>query len=160
MRKRVSFILLLAIVAVTVALALSACVPEVDMSGVTFESKTVVFDGTEHELTVSGELPEGVTVTYENNKITNVGSVEAIAHFTHENDKVVIPDMKATLTVTAAKGSADAVSFEDKTVSYDGTEHELVISGTLPDGVSVSYTANKLTSGYSRYCASNNGIYI
>ena len=145
MRKRVSFILLLAIVAVTIALALSACVPEVDMSGVKFESKTVVFDGTEHELTVSGELPEGVTVTYENNKITNVGSVEAIAHFTHENDKVVIPDMKATLTVTAAKGSADAVIFEDKTVSYDGTEHELVISGALPEGVSVSYTANKLT---------------
>lgn len=116
-----------------------------DIGKATFKNKTVIYDGTEHELTVQGELPEGVTVTYENNKLTNVGTVEAVAHFRHENSNIIIPDAKATLTVIPADGSLGTATFTDKTVEYDGTEHELTVEGTLPDGVSVSYTANKLT---------------
>ena len=143
--KFLVLILVLAVIASTAVFALASCTPEVDMSGVKFESQSFVYDGTEHELVISGTLPEGVSVTYENNKLTDVGSIEAVAHFTHENEKVTIPDMKATLTVTKAEGDVGEISFEDKTVAYDGTEHELVISGTLPEGVAVTYTANKLT---------------
>lgn len=116
-----------------------------DIGKATFKNKTVIYDGTEHELTVQGELPEGVTVTYENNKLINVGTVEAVAHFRHENSNIIIPDAKATLTVIPADGSLGTATFTDKTVEYDGTEHELTVEGILPDGVSVSYTANKLT---------------
>lgn len=116
-----------------------------DIGKATFKNKTVIYDGTEHELTVQGELPEGVTVTYENNKLTNVGTVEAVAHFRHENSNIIIPDAKATLTVIPADGSLGTATFTDKTVEYDGTEHELTVEGILPEGVSVSYTANKLT---------------
>ena len=71
-----------------------------DMSGITFEDKTVTYDGNEHEILIEGTLPEGVTVTYENNKLTEVGSVKATAIFSHNNPNYnEIPNMTATLTV-------------------------------------------------------------
>lgn len=37
------------------------------------------------------------------------------------------------------------VTFEDVTVNYDGREHVIEISGTLPEGAKVTYTDNKGT---------------
>ena len=36
------------------------------------------------------------------------------------------------------------ILFSDVEYTYDGTEKELKITGTLPTGVTVNYTANKL----------------
>lgn len=145
--KIISFILVLTVFTMVCASLITACSTTApDMSGVSFESKSFVYDGTEHELVISGTLPEGVTVTYENNKLTDVGTVEATAKFTHKNSKVVIEDMKATLTVTPAAGDIGTATFSDKTVIYDGTEQEITIEGTLPEGVSVTYENNKLTN--------------
>ena len=47
-----------------------------DISGVVFDSKTVNFNGEEHEL-VAENIPDGVTATYTNNKLTEVGETEA-----------------------------------------------------------------------------------
>lgn len=72
-----------------------------DMSNVKFEDKTVTYDGNEHTLEITGTLPEGVSVSYTNNKLTEVGSIEATATFLgdyeHYNE---IPNMTATLTIT------------------------------------------------------------
>ena len=38
------------------------------------------------------------------------------------------------------------VTFAGKTVTYTGEEYEIVVSGTIPTGVSVSYTNNKATN--------------
>lgn len=146
-RKLTTLILVLAIITLTSASLLTACTAETpDMSGISFESKSYVYDGLEHELVIKGTLPEGVTVSYENNKLTDVGTVEATAKFTHKNSKVVIPDMKATLTVTPATGDIGKATFKNKTVIYDGTEHELTVQGELPEGVTVTYENNKLTN--------------
>ena len=71
-----------------------------DMSNVKFEDKTFTYDGNEHTLEITGTLPEGVSVSYTNNKLTEVGSIEATATFVgdyeHYNE---IPDMTATLTI-------------------------------------------------------------
>ncbi|MCR4874924.1 MAG: hypothetical protein K5923_04210 [Clostridia bacterium] len=50
-------------------------------------------------------------------------------------------------TYTIVKGTYDmlAVKFEDAEYVYDGTERTLEITGTLPTGVTVSYSNNKLT---------------
>ncbi|ADY14311.1 YDG domain-containing protein [Sphaerochaeta globosa] len=50
-----------------------------------------------------------------------------------------------TLTINKATYDMSAVSFTDKTVTYNGTEQSLPISGTLPSGVTVSYTDNAKT---------------
>ncbi|MDE6584929.1 MAG: lamin tail domain-containing protein, partial [Anaeroplasmataceae bacterium] len=83
----------------------------IDMSGVTFEDLTVTFDNAEHAITISGELPEGVSVTYVTNKRTNAGSVAAKARFTYidTTNYNAIPEMTATLTIEQAEPSLDGV---------------------------------------------------
>ena len=117
-----------------------------DMSGVEFEGKTVVYNGEVQRIEISGNLPQGVTVTYENNDNTDVGTYKVIAKFTGDsNNYETIADMTATLTINKATYDMSGVEFVDKTFSYDGTEKELIISGSLPNGVTVSYINNKLT---------------
>ena len=80
------------------------------MSGVSFEDATYPYDGKEKTLEITGQLPEGVTVSYENNTLTNAGSVRAKAEFTvadtehyNEIDEVLYADLtitKATPTIT------------------------------------------------------------
>jgi len=52
-----------------------------------------------------------------------------------------------TVNWTIAKATYDmrGITFESQTVAYDGEPHSLAISGTLPDGVTVSYTGNGQT---------------
>lgn len=74
-----------------------------DMSGIRFENKVYAYDGEEHALVISGELPEGVSVSYSANKLTEVGSIEVTASFRSSAKYYEpIPDMKATLTITEA----------------------------------------------------------
>ena len=70
---------------------------KIDLDGVYFYGKSYMYDGNEHELLVTGTLPEGVSVTYENNKRTEKGSQEAIAKF-YKNGEVVAT-RKATIYV-------------------------------------------------------------
>ncbi|MBO5867083.1 MAG: hypothetical protein J6Q55_03430, partial [Clostridia bacterium] len=71
-----------------------------DMSGVTFVSKTVKYDASEHEVVLTGTLPTGVTVTYTNNKGTNAGIYNAVATFAYDTANYnTIADMTATLTI-------------------------------------------------------------
>ena len=113
---------------------------------VQFLNTTVVYDGTEQEITIVGELPEGVTVTYENNKLTNAGTIEATAHFKSTNPNYNdIPSVKATLTVLKAKVNINQSNFSDKEYVYDGKEKELVLDCEIPSCVEVKYTNNKLT---------------
>ena len=44
------------------------------ITGVTFEDKEFQYDGNSHSLAISGELPNGVSVTYSNNGKINSGS--------------------------------------------------------------------------------------
>ncbi|MCI2068552.1 MAG: hypothetical protein LKJ88_03140, partial [Bacilli bacterium] len=111
-----------------------------DASGLSFNDASYTYDGTEKTLVVSGTLPEGVTVTYTNNTLTNVGSVNATATFAVDSNHKAIPSMNATLTIT--KSSLSGISFSGSTVTYDGIAHSLAITGTLPSGVTVSYTNN------------------
>ena len=118
-----------------------------DLSGVKFENKTVTYNGTEFEVVIDGELPTGVTVSYTNNKGTNVGEYNAVATFDYDRANYnAIEDMTATLTIEKATYDLSGVKFENKTVTYNGPEFEVVIDGELPTGVTVSYTNNKGTN--------------
>ena len=117
-----------------------------DMSNVKFEDKVVFYDGEEHTLEITGSLPTGVSVTYTNNKLTEVGTLQVTASFKGDYVKYnKIPDMKATLTVVKGEYDMSDIKFEDKTVTYDGTFHSLEITGTLPTGVTVTYEGNERT---------------
>lgn len=113
-----------------------------DITGVTFEDKTVIYDGAEHEITVSGTLPEGVNVSYTDNKGTNAGTYNAKAILSGEGYN----PLTLTATLTINKAEITGITFEGDTVTYDGVEHEINIDGTLPTGVNVSYANNKATN--------------
>ena len=98
------YVCLLTMIAFPIGLASCGTTTEkldYDMSNVKFEDKTVTYDGNEHTLEITGTLPDGVSVSYTNNKLTEVGSIEVTATFLgdyeHYNE---IPDMTATLTIT------------------------------------------------------------
>ena len=69
-----------------------------DLSKLKFENATFEYDGKAHELVVSG-VPEGVTVTYENNGQTKAGNYIVTVHFKGNRNYNAIEDMSAVLTI-------------------------------------------------------------
>ncbi len=141
-------ILLLVVVSALFAFALAACgekEPEPPaaqtITGVTFTDKTVEYDGQEHEITVTGTVPEGVSVAYTNNKGTDAGVYNATATLTGEGYTTLTLTAKLTIEGKTITG----VTFTDKSVTYSGTEQTITVTGDLPEGVSVTYTGNKGT---------------
>ena len=112
-----------------------------DMSGVVFQNKSVSYDGEEKKIEIAGSLPSGVSVSYENNKLTNAGSVTATAIFTGDYlNYNLIENMTATLTIIEA--TIPNVVFNSKVFVYDGESHSIYLEDTLPSGVSVLYEGN------------------
>ena len=114
---------------------------EYDMSGVKFENKTVTYNSAAHSIKAE-ELPNGVTVSYENNGKVNAGTYTVTAHFAGDNQNYKpIPDKEATLTIE--KATVTGIVFHGDVVTYDGEEHSLSITGDMPSEITVSYLGNK-----------------
>ena len=115
-----------------------------DMSKVVFENKSVTYDGTTHSLEATN-LPDGVTVTYQNNEQVNAGSYMVTACFAGDEENYnAIANKTATLTIVPS--DIKGITFAGKTVTYDGVAHFLAIEGTLPEGVAVFYQNNGKTN--------------
>ncbi len=110
------------------------------VEGIAFNGATYTYDGTEKSLAITGNLPDGVTVAYENNNQTNAGEHTVTAKFTVNDNYNAIPDKAATLVIQ--KAGIQGISFAGATYTYDGTKKSIAITGDLPDGVSVSYENN------------------
>ena len=117
-----------------------------NMTGVKFEDASYTYDGNEKTLTISGTLPTGVTVAYENNKLTNAGSVTAKAKFTiaDSNNYCAIKDMTATLTITKAKPTVSISAKPDSlrgggkvTLTVTGVPEEGNVIVTCDNGITV-----------------------
>ena len=113
----------------------------VDLSGITLENATFTYDGAEKSIKVSGNLPEGITVEYTDNVKINAGIYTVTARLI-DNDGKVLKVLNATLTVNKATYDMSAVSFKNASFSYTGAEVTPKIEGTLPEGVSVSFTSS------------------
>lgn len=116
------------------------------ITGVSLVDKTVAYDGNEHTLEVTGTLPSGVSVVYTNNKATKTGEYNVVAVLSGEGYNTLTLNAKLIITGLTITG----VSFEEVNTVYDGTEKSVLVNGTLPSGVSVTYTNNKAT---------NSGVY-
>ena len=112
--------------------------------GVSFGDYAMMYDGTEYELLAqnTSALPEGVTVTYVNNKHKDVGVYKAVAVFSGAG--YVTEVLEAELKIV--KADIKNVTFSDILVEYkEGVEHELTVEGEIPEGVEVQYSLNKVT---------------
>ncbi len=74
--------------------------PTADMSGVKFSGGIFDYTGEPVFLAVSGNLPEGVTVTYENNGNTAPGVYTVKAHFTAPEGYKPIKSKAATMVIS------------------------------------------------------------
>ena len=96
------------------------------------------YDGKEHKAgyTCKVGLSEGsdYTVTYSSD-IINAGTVT----ITFKGQGNYCGTVELTYVIAKASYNMDGVSLSGGTVTYDGSAHSLVISGKLPDGVTVTY---------------------
>ena len=63
-----------------------------DIGTITFEDKQFWFNGKKHSIAISGELPEGVTVVYQNNDESDLGKYIVTATFVSENSNYDVSD--------------------------------------------------------------------
>lgn len=103
-----------------------------EITGVTLEDLTVPYDGKSHTLSVSGEVPIGVTVSYTNNTKTESGTYTVTASLTGRGFEPLT--LTATLTIEPLPVSG-YFYFYSKGYLYDGREHSVVV-----DSNSVGYT--------------------
>ena len=150
--KKIRLVLLsfLAVIAAT----FGACGQDADnaqkqketIEGVTFASAEFVYDGQEKEITVSGDMPEGVSVAYTNNKKTDAGEYKASAVLTGEGYETLT--LETTWKINKAKIAGVTLEAEQET-DADGEYHLPQYTGTLPEGVTAQwyYEGNALTNG-------------
>lgn len=115
-----------------------------NMSGITMSDKTVTYNGEAHSIAIEGTLPDGVSVSYENNNQTNVGEYTITANFVGSSNYNDIAPMSATLTIEKATYDMSGVVFSDKAVVYTGNAFSIEATN-LPTGVSVEYQNNGKT---------------
>ncbi|PRY85094.1 MBG domain-containing protein, partial [Mongoliibacter ruber] len=126
----------------TLVLTAELTVTPATITGITFQDGSFVFDETEKTIEISGTLPDGATVDYENNGRTNVGNQQVTARITGSNYNTLV--LTAELTITPA--TITGITFEDGSFVFDETEKTIEITGTLPDGTSVTYDDNTRTN--------------
>ena len=116
----------------------------IDVSGLKFEDKTVVYDRTKQSIEIEGNLPRGVNVSYINNEHVDAGVYDVKAVFSVDDtvNYASIEEKSATLTILKADYDMSSVHFNGTKVTYDGNEKRIEIQGQLPTGITVSYEGN------------------
>jgi len=109
------------------------------LTGITLADATYTYDGTAKSLAIAGTLPNGVTVSYANNGQVNAGNYAVTANIDGGTN---YEDQLLTAELTIEKAVLTGITLADATYTYDGTAKSLIIAGTLPAGVTVSYTNN------------------
>ncbi|SER67705.1 MBG domain-containing protein, partial [Myroides profundi] len=108
---------------------------------VIFEHKTETYTGEVISIEATN-LPNNVRVTYDKNQYTDAGVYQVIASFYFKD--ILLGTKSATLTIEKAR--ITGVKFNKKEVTYDGKEHELLLEGELPLGVTATYKNNRATN--------------
>ena len=144
---------------VTLKAHLTIMKADYDMSGVTFDDGVFTYDGKEKTVSVTGNLPEGMTVSYSiGSKITN-GAIEAgeytvNASFGSDNPNYnPIDDKSAKLTIEKASYDMSGISLEGERAVYDKNAHSCALVGELPVGVNLErYTTRKTANSDGSEC--------
>gem|GEM_PF-3685760 len=126
----------------TLELKANLTITKASISVITFVNESIVFDGTAKSLSIAGTLPTGTSVSYANNRRTNVGTQEVTATISGTNYTTL--ELKANLTITRA--TITGITFVGASSVFDETAKSLAIIGTLPTGISVSYANNSRTN--------------
>jgi len=101
---------------------------------VSFDGASYTYDGEEHSLLASN-LPDGVSVTYDNNTYTDAGRYVVTASF---DGGKRYKDLDISAILTIYKADVTDISFNSTSVTYDSNPHTIEASN-LPSFIDVSY---------------------
>lgn len=108
-----------------------------NFEGISFESKTSVYDGNGHTIEVKN-APVGTTIVYDNEgPHINVGTYHIEATLSKEGYNT----KKYSATLTISKAAFADIVFNDVKVDYDGLDHsqDVIITSALPQNTTVTY---------------------
>ncbi len=114
---------------------------------VSLSSKSFDYDGSEHSLTIDGELPEKAVVTWQNNSLKDVGERTVFATVRCQGYKDV--SLKATLTVVG-QDMPNELALKNAAISVDyGAAYAFEVNdeSLLPEGYSLVETYVDMSSG-------------
>ena len=94
------------------------------LTGISFSDKTFTYDGTPKSIEVTN-LPQGATVTYVGNGVSEVGVHTVTATIKKAN----YSDLTLTAKLTITSGNV-VFDLEDKIVVYDGNEHTITATSS------------------------------
>ena len=154
-RMKILKVLALIVFVLPFAFILSACGDNDNLKtfeNITFANQTIDYDGQEHEIVLDGELPDGVSIVYENNKGTNAGVYNAKATLTLEGYKTLELTAKLTINKLNYDMSTAHWNYESEFV-YNGSEQSVEVLG-LPQGVTVKQYTNNAKTNAGNYTAS------
>ena len=112
---------------------------KLNFTGITFEDLTVTYDGDGHILPEAQGVPANATVTYTGRTAkVNAGTYAAKAKISASGYN----DLTLNATLTINKAILTGVSFEDETFDYDGLNHSIYVTGSIPTTATVVYTSD------------------
>lgn len=143
----------------------------IDLTGVEFEnvSETVTYDGLPHSI-FAKNVPEGVTVTYENNGAIEIGTHKIIAHFSKKtsgyssNVRYLETTQIATLNIVkdatnvseTLSEKLNKLTMDEMVVTYNGSPYTVLLNDPtlIPAGFKAMYSNNVHTAAgtYSVSC--------
>lgn len=113
-----------------------------EFKNVTFNDKTLDYDGEEHTIVATG-IPSNATAVYSNKgPYVNAGEYTINLKITATGYKTYNKSVK--LKINKINFPSD-ITFESKKVMYTGNEKTITITGDLPEGTQVNYINNKAT---------------
>ena len=116
---------------------------------ITFEDREIEYDREEHELVYSSTLPEGYEISVTGDKGKEVGTYQFTLKVSKDGKELYTKTSTLTIKerqtqdeVLTSDEIAAKITFNDLEVTYDGAEHEISYTSTLPEGYTVSVTGS------------------
>ncbi len=116
-------------------------IAKADITGITFNNASFIYDGSEKSISIMGSLPSVASISYTNNSLRDAGTQTATATIHGGNN---YNDLVLTAELTIAKADITGITFNNASFIYDGSEKSMSIMGSLPSVASISYTNNSL----------------
>lgn len=128
--------------------------PIVIGDSVKMDDMTVNYDGNVHSLTLDGQLPPGVTVSFENNDQTYAGEYEVVARFSaaNANRSVDVEEIRAYLIINSVQGNltVDGHNVSAADLMYYKDTYTMTVVGLDTDVYSVTSIAFYVDDGDER----------
>ncbi|MBR7117121.1 MAG: leucine-rich repeat domain-containing protein [Clostridia bacterium] len=110
------------------------------VTGISMRDAAFLYDGTPKSILAIG-VPEDVEVSYVGNRQTDVGTYTVTASFTVSDNYEPIGNMSATMSIYKLTHDMSGIHLLGSVETYDGTSKMPAITGELPSGLGVTYTA-------------------